>query len=138
MGSIFRTADAAGVTHIHLSGYTPAPLDRFGRVRKDVAKAALGAERTMPWSHSARVDSTLKKLCGDGWQIVAVEQASGALDYRTFSLKKPTCFIFGNEVRGLSPALLRQSNAIIEIPMRGTKESLNVAVAVGIVLFTTR
>jgi tRNA G18 (ribose-2'-O)-methylase SpoU len=138
VGSIFRTADAAGVSQVYLSGYTPAPLDRFGRARKDLAKVSLGAERVVPWSHEARVQEVFKKLRADGWRIIAVEQASSARNYRTFHTKRPTCFVFGNEVRGLSPSVLRQCDAIVEIPMRGTKESLNVAVAVGIVLFAIR
>lgn len=135
VGSMFRTADAAGVSRAFLSGYTPQPLDRFGRAQKDIAKTALGAETYIPWEYAKTPASILMRLKKEGWQIVAVEQASNSVDYRTFVPTKKTVFLFGNEVRGVSPALLRACNQVLEIPMRGRKESLNVSVTVGIILF---
>src|SRR3989338_1850009 len=119
VGSIFRTADAAGVEKILLTGYTPRPVDRFGRLQKDIAKTP---------------QSFLKKLKVDGWAIVGVEQDVHAEDYRA-QLSDKKVFIFGNEVRGISRALRAACDRIIEIPMRCKKESLNVAVTAGIVLF---
>jgi len=135
VGSIFRTADAADVSKILLTGYTPAPLDRFGRPRSDVAKAALGAERTVPWEAHRTIARTIARLKKDGARVVAVEQDARAQAYRSFRAKGKTVFIFGNEVRGLPKSVLASADAVIEIPMRGSKESLNVAVAAGIVLF---
>ncbi|OIO32866.1 MAG: RNA methyltransferase [Candidatus Yonathbacteria bacterium CG_4_10_14_3_um_filter_47_65] len=135
VGAIFRTADATGVSRMYLSGYTPTPLDRFGKKRKDVAKSALGAEEYLPWEHHTKIDYVIKRLKRDGFSIVAVEQGVGAINYRSHKLHKKTAFLFGNEVRGLSQALLRKIDTVIEIPMRGKKESLNVSVAVGVVLF---
>lgn len=149
VGSIFRTADAAGVSRVYLSGYTPAPLDRFGRVQKEIKKTALGAEMSAAWVHHSSPDALIRELEHAGWEIVGVEQDARAVDYRKFRLQKHTLFIFGNEVRGLSPALRRKCDRLIEIPMRGAmvrqahhprhsgrgKESLNVSVAAGIVLF---
>lgn len=138
VGSIFRTADAAGVSQIFLGGYTPAPLDRFGRVQKDIAKTALGAHISLPWERVTSPKVLIGKLKRDGWRIVGVEQDKRAVDYRKFRMKKKTLFVFGNEVRGLSPAFRAACDEIVEIPMHGTKESLNVSVAAGVILFSVR
>ncbi len=135
VGSIFRTADAAGVSCVLLSGYTPAPLDRFGRPNKMLAKTALGAETYLRWEHRATPTHFIKKYKSEGWQVVGVEQDERATYHRSFAPREKTLFVFGNEVRGLSPALRASCDALIEIPMRGRKESLNVAVTAGIVLF---
>ena len=136
VGSVFRTADAAGVSKIFLSGYTPQPVDRFGRARVDISKVALGAERYLPWEYEKNAYAIVSKLRKEGWSIVGVEQDGRAMDYREFKLKGPTLFVFGNEVRGISPALRKKCDELIEIPMRGKKESLNVAVTAGIILFS--
>ena len=146
VGSIFRTADTAGVKAVYLSGYTPLPHHKFGRIQsafaksygraqKEIAKTALGAEKTMAWQHISRLNSWLQRMKREGWRVVGVEQDARARDYRTFNLKQKTLFVFGNEVRGLSPAFLAQCDELVEIPMRGIKESLNVSVATGIILF---
>lgn len=137
VGSIFRTADAAGVSKIYLAGYTPAPVDRFGRVRKDFVKVSLGAEKTVAWERVASASALIRKLQKKGARVIAVEQSRGAVDYRKIKARGKTAFLFGNEVRGVPPALLKLCDLVAEIPMRGKKESLNVAVAVGIVLFST-
>lgn len=136
MGAIFRTADAAGVSRLCLSGYTPTPTDRFGRVQKDIAKAALGAEEFVPWEYEKNPMRLIARLKREGWHIVGVEQDARARDYRAYKPRANTLFIFGNEVRGLSPALRAACDALVEIPMRGKKESLNVSVAAGIILFS--
>jgi len=136
VGSIFRTADAAGVSRIYLSGYTPRPIDKFGREQAAITKTALGADKYISWEYQKNPDSILAKLRKEGWHIVAVEQDKRSVDYRKYVSKKPKLFIFGNEVRGVSSALLNKCDAIIEIPMHGKKESLNVAVTAGIILFS--
>jgi tRNA G18 (ribose-2'-O)-methylase SpoU len=135
VGSVFRTSDAAGVSHIFLTGYTPTPTDRFDRTQKDIAKTALGAETWIPWTYTKQPHKSIAELREHGWRIVGVEQDARAHDYRTFSLTQPTVFVFGNEVLGLSKTLRDACDDIIEIPMHGKKESLNVAVSAGIVLF---
>ena len=135
VGSVFRTSDAAGVSKIFLTGYTPVPIDRFNRVQKDIAKTALGAEKIVPWEYR-KTPTMIARLKRAGWRIVGVEQDSRSRDYRSFSVTSPTLFIFGNEVKGLSSALRALCDELIEIPMRGTKESLNVSVAAGIILFS--
>ena len=135
VGSIFRTSDAVGVTEILLSGYTPCPLDRFGRKRGDIAKSALGAEESVPWGHITSLPKTIDVLRKRGFCIVAVEQHPRACDYKKLHFSYPVVFMFGNEVRGLSQRILTYCDTIAEIPMRGTKESLNVSVAAGVFLF---
>jgi 23S rRNA (guanosine2251-2'-O)-methyltransferase len=137
VGSIFRTADAAGVSRIFLAGYTPAPLDRFRRPNKEIAKTALGAEGFIPWEQHASPTRLIRRLRSEGWHIVGVEQDARAVDFRTFKRAGKTLYIFGNEVRGLSKPLRDACDSLIEIPMKGKKESLNVAVTAGIVLFGT-
>lgn len=135
VGAIFRTADAVGVSRIYLTGYTPTPIDRFGRARKDIAKASLGAEKTIPWEHISRIGPLLAKLKKEGALCVAIEQDKKSVDYKTVRPAPCTAFILGNEVNGLPRAVLTAVQVIAEIPMWGEKESLNVSVAVGVALF---
>ena len=74
VGALFRTADAVGIDKIIISGYSPSPLDRFGRVRSDMAKSALGAEQTVPWETSENIIETIKGLKSDGYTIIGLEQ----------------------------------------------------------------
>lgn len=138
VGSIFRTADAAGVSKVYLTGYAPAPRDRFGRIQKEIAKTALGAEKSIPWEHISSPRSAMLRLKDEGWTIVGVEQDPRAKTYRQIRTNKRTVFVFGNEVRGIPRSLLKLCDKLVEIPMHGKKESLNVAVAAGIVLFSVR
>ncbi len=135
VGSIFRTADAAGVTRVYLTGYTPCPVDRFGRAQKDIAKTALGAEAFIQWSHAATPAPIVKRLKDEGWHVVGVEQDVRSIDYRDVPHDGRIAFILGNEVRGMSPSLRRLCDTLVQIPMHGKKESLNVSVAAGIALF---
>lgn len=137
VGSIFRTADGAGVEKIFLAGYTPLPIDRFGRTQPEIAKTSLGAMNSVPWEHldNEEVSGTLEKLRVDGYQIVAVEQTEKSIDINDFVVPPSVVYILGNEVEGVSANLLALSDQAIEIPMMGEKESLNVSVAAGIVLF---
>ena len=140
VGSIFRTADAAGVEKIILSGYTPSPTDHFGLPRKDFAKVSLGAEQTIPWIQTKTLAAAIKQLKKENYFVVAVEQAPNATSLFDFEAprNKKLALVLGNEVRGIAKQSLKSMDAIIEIPMRGKKESLNVSVAAGIVLFLLR
>lgn len=135
VGSIFRTAECAGVVKIYLSGTTPAPIDRFGRKRKDLAKVALGAEEMVSWEYAADASAVVKRLKKEGWKMIALEQAADSVDYREAKLASKNLLILGNEVSGVSKGLLRLADEIAEIPLKGKKESLNVSVAAGIALF---
>ena len=135
IGSIFRTADAVGVNKIYLTGYTPAPIDKFGRIDKQIAKTALGAEKTVAWEKVEDISKLLTKLKKDGFYIVAVEQADNSVDYKKVKTKNKTAFIFGNEVEGLPKNILKKCDVIAEISMKGGKESLNISVSAGVALF---
>lgn len=137
VGSIFRTADGAGVTHIYMYGYTPQPIDRFGRVQPEIAKTSLGASATVPWSVVAEVEvpTLAASLKAEGFTLVAVEQVPGAVSLPDFIEPEKVVYILGNEVTGVSPEWLQVADVVVEIPMQGMKESLNVSVCAGIVLF---
>ncbi len=135
VGSIFRTSDALGVEKIYLSGYTPAPADRFGRVRQDVAKVALGAEKSVPWQMVSSARTLIKKLKKEGYTIIALEQDTRAIDYKKVRLSEKNLYIVGSEVTGVSQEILALCDVMADIPMRGEKESLNVSVAFGVGLF---
>lgn len=134
VGSIFRTADAAGVSKIYLTGYTPAPIDRFERKRKDFAKASLGADNFIAWE-SRDIFELLDQFKREGIAIVAIEQTADSIDYKKFIPNFPIAIILGNEVEGIEEDILKHSDATIDIPMYGQKESLNVSVAAGIILY---
>lgn len=136
VGAIFRTADAAGVKKIYLSGYTPAPIDRFGRARPDISKASLGAEKTVAWESVTDQVELIKKLKKDKFQIVALEQDKGAVNYKDLKKSENILLILGNEVDGVDKDILSLCDDIAEIPMLGMKESLNVSVSAGIMLYS--
>ncbi|MEK7463721.1 MAG: TrmH family RNA methyltransferase [Patescibacteria group bacterium] len=135
VGSIFRTADAVAVSKIYLSGYTPAPVDRFGRARADISKASLGAEKTVAWESVGDIQKFMKDMKHNGFQICAVEQDDTSIDYREIPRKEKILIIMGNEVDGVGKEILSMCDTIAEIPMLGEKESLNVSVAAGVVLY---
>jgi len=135
VGAIFRTADALGISKIYLCGYTPTPIDRFGRERKDFIKSALGAEKTVDWESRKKTEDLLEELKNKNIFLAAVEQSKNSLDYKKFKAELPIAFIFGNEVLGISEEILKKCDVVLEIPMRGKKESLNISVSLGVALF---
>jgi len=136
VGAIFRTAEAVGVACIYLCGYTPAPIDRFGRERGDIAKSALGAEKMVKWESVADIGELIKDLKKKKFQICAIEQSEKSIDYKKVKYGNKTLIILGNEVKGIEEDILNKCHKIVEIPMKGRKESLNVSVTAGIILFT--
>lgn len=135
IGAIFRTADAVGIDKIYLTGLTPRPTDKFGRIQKDITKSALGAETWIPWEYKKSLSAIIGKLRRDGYTIIAIEQDKKAIDYRKVGKLKKVAIIMGPEVEGLSKKILDKCDLIAEIPMNGKKESLNVSVACGVALF---
>ena len=137
VGSIFRTADGAGVEKIYLTGYTPGPEDKFGKPIPQFAKVSLGAEKSVPWKKIKDINRAIKNLKKDGYKIIALEQSPKSVPYDSLTTNHQSliALLVGNEVRGLSPAILKKADKIIEIPMRGRKESLNVSVAFGIAVY---
>ena len=98
VGSIFRTSDALGVTKIYLCGITPTPIDRFGRERTDLHKAALGAEKTVSWEQHSSTFDVVTSLKKDGYSVVCVEQSDNSVDYKDVTPTSKTVFVFGSEV----------------------------------------
>lgn len=129
VGSFFRTADGAGVSKIILSGYCPRPD------HKGVIKTALGAENSVAWESIGQPGPWLKKMKKAGYTIAALEQTPKSKDLIAWKPKFPMVLILGNEVKGISPALLKYADVSLEIPMRGKKESLNVASAMAIAVY---
>ena len=121
-----------GVKKIYLTGYTPEPYDFFGKLRKDFQKTALGAEKYINWEKTKNIFDLIKRLRREKIQVVALEQSKNSINLKQFRPKKSIALVLGNEVKGISKSVLRQCNKIIQIPMCGKKESLNVSVAAGI------
>jgi tRNA G18 (ribose-2'-O)-methylase SpoU len=142
VGSIFRTADGAGFEKLYLCGITPAPLDRFKKIRPDFAKVALGAEKSVAWESVPDAMAVIKKLKGEGWEIFALEQSEKSVSLTSDFIKKVQreriALVVGNEVGGIPPAILKLADKVFEIPMLGEKESLNVSVAFGIAAYRLR
>ena len=134
VGAIFRTADAAKVDCLYLVGHTPTPRDRFGRVDAEIQKTSLGAVETVPYAYVTDIVTLIQKLQADGVSVVAVEIASGSVSLYDYTPSEKVAYIFGNEVEGIPADILMLSDTILEIPMGGMKESLNVSVTAGVVL----
>lgn len=137
VGALFRTADALGGAKLILSGITSAPIDRFGRMDVKLSKVALGAEKTMLWQQTKTLDELFVFL--KGYQLLVIEQDIQSVSYYSFHLTnvqlKKTALLVGNEVTGVPQEILDRADQILEIPMAGNKESLNVAVSFAIVAF---
>ena len=130
VGSMFRTADAMRVERIVLTGYTPTPPN------ESIAKTALGADRTVPWTHVSSTVDAVKALRDAGYHVYAVELTDTSRDVATLSAADlPLALVLGNELSGVSDDVLACCDDAVEIPMYGVKHSLNVAVATGIVLY---
>lgn len=130
VGSIFRTSDAACVKKIFLTGYTPRP-DK----NRKIEKTALGAEKYIEWEYYRNISYLIQKLKKEKVCLVAVEQYSKSIPFYKFKPKFPLALILGNETKGLNRKILEKVDYIIEIPMFGKKESLNVSVAFGIIAY---
>ncbi len=135
VASIFRTAEGLGVEKIYLVGTTPTPEDRFGRKRADFAKVALGAETLVKWEHFLDIKIAIEKLRDEKFKILALEQTEGAKDLQSYKSAENLALIVGNEVDGVDAEALKLADEVVEIEMKGEKESLNVSVATGIALY---
>lgn len=148
VGAIFRTADAMAVERIYLVGYTPYPKQKAdrrlphvaGRADRQIAKTALGAEKSVPFSQlpAAELPALLANLKSAGYAVIGLEQTPDAGALNTFAPPAKAALVAGNEVRGLGPAVIGQVDKVVEIPMAGQKESLNVAAAAAIALYHFR
>ena len=135
VGATFRTADGAGVDKLYLVGYTPTPIDRFGRTQQEIKKTSLGASEIIPWESSKDSIEVIHKLKTEGFHIVAVELGKGSVRLPDFQVPERVAYVFGNEIDGVSDEAKSLADTMVEIPMLGQKESLNVSVAAGIALY---
>ncbi len=143
VGSIFRTCDGFGVQHLYLSGYTPYPsvesdtrLPHISqKLTADISKTALGAEKTVPFSHIPHIASTLDAFKAHGYKVIGLEQDESAIKLPEFTPSEKIILVLGEEVDGISSELRQKCDQLIEIPMKGEKESFNVSVAAGIALY---
>ncbi len=133
VGSVFRTADGAGIDKIYLCGITGHP--DVPKAERKISKVALGAQDFIEWEYVKQSWRLVDKLKKEGYQIVSLEQTSESIDYTKFKPKFPLALIIGNEGKGVKKSLLKRSDKIIDISMRGQKESLNVSVALGIAAY---
>ncbi|MBF0585415.1 RNA methyltransferase [Prosthecochloris sp. N3] len=130
VGSVFRTADAAGIEKVLISGYTATPP------RKEIDKTALGAQDSMAWEYCPSPLDTLRDMKHRGVTICGLEITENSRPYTEVQVSDfPMCLILGNEVQGIDDELLAECDHVLEIPQFGTKHSLNVAVAAGVALF---
>jgi len=129
VGAFFRTADAAAIEKLYLSGITAHPPKRA------LSKTALGAEETVPWEHSWEPVSLSERLRTNGYEIAAIETSVHAVDLFDWAPRFPVCVVFGHETEGIRPELSALCDTHVRIPMLGRKHSLNVATAGGIVLY---
>ena len=128
VGAFFRTADAVGLSRLHLSGFTGSPPSR------QLAKTALGSEQSVPWERAEPLSIIDERRRG-GWETAAIETVDDAVDLFEWQPRFPVLVVFGHEVDGLHADIVQRCDTRIRIPMVGTKRSLNVATAGGVVLY---
>lgn len=142
VGAIFRVADGMGADKVYLTGYTPSPCDKEKlyqtQAQKMIAKTALGAEKNISWKKFKNPGRLISTLKAQKIKIVALEQSPGSVHYKKFKPYFPLILIVGNEPKGIDKRILNQCDQIIEIPMYGKKNSLNVAVALAIAGYEIR
>lgn len=129
VGAIFRTADGAGASKLYLCGITPTPP------HAKIPKTALGAVEHVSWERYDSTAQLVMKLKQEGVTTVAIEQSNRSTLYTNYHFKSATAIIFGNEITGVDPKVLEIADHVIELPMYGHKNSLNVATTVGIISY---
>lgn len=131
IGSVFRTADAFRLDGIYLCGITSTPPSR------EIHKTALGATESVHWVYREETVDAVEELKQEGYTILSVEQAEGAelLDRLQISKTQKYALVFGHELRGVDQRVVDLSDRCVEIPQFGTKHSLNISVAAGIVIW---
>jgi 23S rRNA (guanosine2251-2'-O)-methyltransferase len=146
VGSLFRSADGFGVTHIYLTGYTPYPAQEnderlpheSSKIERQIQKTALGAQKSVPWTCTEDIEELINDLKKQCFIIAALEQTHDAQDLNNFTLKQNIALILGNEVDGIDSVTLKSVDINLQIPMLGSKESFNVAIAGSIALYHFR
>jgi len=147
VGSILRTAECLGASKVYITGYSPYPaIDKTdhrlphiaSKVSRKINKTALGAEKLIDWEYNKDIDKVISSLQEDNYSIIALEQTSNSKNISEFNPPSKSALIVGREVEGIEQKVLDMCDEILEIPMRGKKESLNVAqaAAIGVYHFT--
>lgn len=131
IGSIFRTADSFLINEIILCGISAQPPN------KDIRKTALGSSESVEWRYEKNIDKAVEKLKNEGNKIISIEQTTNSISLENFKPQKNDKYaiIFGNEVNGIEQRTINLSDMVIEIPQFGTKHSLNISVAAGIIIW---
>jgi 23S rRNA (guanosine2251-2'-O)-methyltransferase len=128
VGAFFRTADAVGLSRLYVSGFTGSPP------AKQIAKTALGSEQSVSWQRADAL-SLIDERRSAGWETAAIETVDEAVDLFEWQPRFPLLIVFGHEVEGLPADIVQRCEARVRIPMVGTKRSLNVATAGGVVMY---
>ncbi len=131
VGAVFRTSDAFLLEKVCLCGITPTPP------HKEIRKTALGASESLAWKHFENTQECIDSLKTEGYHIISIEQAEGAVMLNDFQpeIGIKYAVVFGNEVKGVGQAVVSNSDTVIEIPQFGTKHSLNISVSAGVVIW---
>jgi tRNA G18 (ribose-2'-O)-methylase SpoU len=129
VGAMFRTADGALLQKLYLCGYTGYPP------RREIDKTSLGSVESVPWEYDPDPCSAARRLKAEGYHLCALEHTDASVPFDAAVSSFPLCFVVGNEVEGVSGELLSMCDSAVEIPMHGVKQSLNVAVAFGIIAY---
>jgi tRNA G18 (ribose-2'-O)-methylase SpoU len=135
VGAVLRSADGAGVAHVHLCGITPTPDHRR------LAKTALGAERTVAWSYAANGVTRAEELKRTGcclWVLEGGPAARNLFGCRLPPREQGIALVAGNETCGVDPGIVALADQVVALPMAGAKESLNVAVALSVAVYWLR
>lgn len=143
IGALLRTAEGLGVKHLYFTGYTPYPKTDndqrlphiSNKLTKQIHKTALGAETADFWSHEPDIMALIQDLKDQGFEVIALEQASKSTPLPRFEPTTKTAILLGREVEGISPALIKRCDEVVEIPMKGKKESFNVVEAASMAMY---
>jgi 23S rRNA (guanosine2251-2'-O)-methyltransferase len=146
VGSLLRTADGLGINQVYLTGYTPHPTilndprlpHESQKIAKQIAKTALGAEKSQKWAYEASPDALIQRLHSEGYVIAALEQTKESKPLPTFPAPAKIALLVGREVEGVEPEMLAMCDVALEIPMFGAKESFNVVQAAAMALYHFR
>lgn len=146
VGSLLRTAEGLGVSHVYFTGYTPYPameedvrLPHISqKLTRQIHKTALGAESMVPWTHEDDVAACITNLKSSGFTVIALEQDSESVLLPDFVTPEKVAVLLGREVEGIDLVTLKLCDVCIEIPMFGKKESFNVVQAAAMTLYKMR
>jgi 23S rRNA (guanosine2251-2'-O)-methyltransferase len=147
VGSLLRTCEGLGISHVYFTGYTPYPVlpgsdtrlpHIAAKLTEQIHKTALDAEDFVPWSHTETAEALIGTLKADGFTVIGLEQTKHGTPLPAFQPPRKVALLLGREVEGIEPGLLKLCDATVEIPMFGRKESFNVVQAAAMALYKLR